>query len=216
MTVSQPEAVFNLSFAAQIVNPKEEDTKQLNKRLQWQIDNPLHRLRFVQLDIKSLKLIVFTDSSFANNQDLSSQMGFVIVLADKNNRANILHWSLIKCKRVTHSVLASELYAMTYRFDIAAAIKSTIKKILQIQLLIILCTDSKSLYDCLVKLGTTQEKRLMVDLMCLRQLYKRHKIAEIKWINRNTNSADTITKSKPCSALRTLLDTNAVNIQVTE
>ena len=33
VTVSQPEAVFDLSFAAQIVNPKEEDTKQLNKRL---------------------------------------------------------------------------------------------------------------------------------------------------------------------------------------
>ena len=89
------------------------------------------------------------------------------MLANKNNRANILYWFLIKCKRVIHSVLALELYAMAHRFDIAAVIKLTIKKILQIQLLMILCTDSKSLYNCLVKLGTTQEKRLIVDLMCL-------------------------------------------------
>ena len=33
-TVSQPEAAFDLSFAAQVINPKEEHTKQLNKRLQ--------------------------------------------------------------------------------------------------------------------------------------------------------------------------------------
>jgi hypothetical protein len=167
VTVSQPEAAFDLSFAAQVVNLKEEHTKQLNKRLQWQIDNPLRGLRFIQLDLQSLKLIVFTDVSFANNQDLSSQIGFVITLSDKDNKANILHWSLIKCKRVIRSVLASELYAMAHGFDAGAAIKSTIEAILYIRLPLILCTDSKSLYDCLVKLGTTQEKRLIVDLMCL-------------------------------------------------
>jgi hypothetical protein len=110
--------------------------------------------------------MVFTDTLFVNNQDLSSQIGFVIVLFD-DNKANILHWSSIKYKRVTRSVLASELYVMAHGFDTGAAIKSTIEAILRIQLPLILYTDSKSLYDCLVKLGTTQEKRLMVDLMCL-------------------------------------------------
>ena len=118
--------------------------------------------------------MIFTDSSFTNNYDLSSQIGFVITLVDKDNKANILHWSSIKCKRVTRSVLASELYGMAHGFDTGAAIKATIEKILQLERLpLILCTDSKSLYNCLVKLGTTQEKRLTVDLMCLRQSYER-------------------------------------------
>ena len=91
--------------------------KQLNKRLQWQLDNPTRGLRFVRLDIQSLKLMVFTDASFANKQDLSSQIGFIIVLTDKSNRANILHWSSIKCKRATRSMLPSELYAMAHGFD---------------------------------------------------------------------------------------------------
>ena len=96
-------------------------------------------------------------------------------------------------------------------------IKLTIKKILQINtLLLILYTDLKSLYDCLVKLGTTQEKRLMVDLMCLRQSYERREIAEIKWIDGNTNPADAMTKSKPCPALKLLVDTNKLNLQVAE
>jgi hypothetical protein len=211
-TVCQPEASFDLSFAAQIVNPKEEDAKRLNKRLQWQINNQSRGLRFVKLDQDSLKIVIFTDSSFANNKDNTSQIGFVIVIADKDNNANIIHWSSIKCKRVTRSVLASELYAMAHGFDHGAVLKSTTEKILQIDLPLVLCTDSKSLYECLVKLGTTQEKRLMVDLMCLRQSYERRMITEIKWIDGDSNPADAMTKSKPCQALRDLIDTNKINL----
>ena len=38
----------------------------------------------------------------------------------------------------------------------------------------------------------------MVDLICLRQAYKRHKIMEVKWINGGDNPVDAITKAKPC------------------
>jgi hypothetical protein len=74
--------------------------------------------------------VVFTNASFANNNNNSSQIGFVIVLADGNNNANIVYWSSIKCKRVTRFILASELYKMAHGFDHAAVIKTTIKKIL--------------------------------------------------------------------------------------
>jgi hypothetical protein len=56
----------------------------------------------------------------------------------------------------------------------------------------------------------------MVDLMCLQQLYERRKIAEVKWINGNSNPADAMTKSKPCQALKDLIDTNTVKLKVTE
>ena len=70
---------------------------------------------------------MFTDASFINNKDFSSQIGYILVLVDITNKANIVHWSSIKCKRITRSVLASELYAMAYRFNIGAAIKLTIE-----------------------------------------------------------------------------------------
>ena len=69
---------------------------------------------------------------------------------------------------------------MAHSFNIGAIVKSIINKALEIDLPLVIYIDSKSLYECLVKLGTTQEKRLMIDVMCLRQAYERREIAEVK------------------------------------
>jgi hypothetical protein len=169
--VSQPEASFDFLFGAQVINPKEEDAKRLNQRLQWQLNNPKRGLRFVQLNLDQLRLMIFTDAAFANTADLHSQIDHVVCLIDSFNKANLIHWSFTKCKRVIRSVLAAELYAMANGFDVGSVIKSTIERILKLNNLLplILLMDSKSLYDCLVRLGITSEKRLMIDLMCLRQ-----------------------------------------------
>jgi len=163
-----------------VINLNKKDAKLLNKRIQWQIENSIRGLSFIKLDIKTFQLLIFTDSSFANNKDLLSQIRYILVLADLLNKANIVHWSSVKCKRITRSVLASKLYAMTYGFNISAAIKATVELQLNISLPLILCTDSKLIYKCLIKLGTTQEKRLMIDIICLHQSYKRREIAEVK------------------------------------
>ena len=79
---------------------------------------------------------------------------------------------------------------------------------------IVVCTDSYSLYKCLVKLGSTKEKRLMIDIMALRESYERREILEIRWINGQDNPADAITKKDPNSSLSTLIDSNQLTIRV--
>ena len=103
---------------------------------------------------------------------------------------------------------------MAYRFDIRAAIKLTINLVLNITIPLVICTDLKSLYNYLIRLSTTQEKRLMVDFIYLYQLYKYKEIAKIKQIKENTNLADFITKLKAYNALKQLINTNKVNINV--
>ena len=142
--------------------------------------NSNRELRFVKLNTISLKLIVFTDAFFVNNINFTSQIDYVICLANAANKTNFFHWSSIKCKRVTRSVLISKLFVMAQGFDVESILKSIVEKILQIFFFMIICTDFKSLYDCLVRLGSTHEKRLMVDIMCLRESYERKKITKIK------------------------------------
>jgi hypothetical protein len=143
--------------------------------------------KYIALNLECTKLFVFVDGSFANNKDFSSQIGYLIIIANKTEtiftgtdeftiKENLIHYSSTKTKRVTRSVPASEIYGMVGGVDMAIAINTTIKMITKQlgfpQTPIVVCTDLYSLYECLVKLGTTQEKRLMIDIMALRQSYK--------------------------------------------
>jgi hypothetical protein len=99
-------------------------------------------------------------------------------------------------------VLALELYAIVAGFDISTVLQDTTSKIMNKTIPLILCTDSYSLYDCMTKLGTTAEKRLMIDIMGLRQSYERREISEIRWINGDDNPADAMTKDVEWGDLR--------------
>ena len=103
---------------------------------------------------------------------------------------------------------------MAHGFDMGTSLKATLDAILPsfAPIPLVICTDSKSLFDCIVKLGTTQEKRLMIDVMSLRQSYERREIAECRWIEGSSNPVDTMTKKTPCAALKMLIDANRVSI----
>ena len=130
----------------------------------------------------------------------------------------MIHWSSTKSKRVTRSVLASEILAMVAGVDIGIAIGSTLQMISNKrgtpEIPVVVCTDSYSLYECLVKLGTTREKRLMIDIMHLRQSYERREIFEIRWINGLDNPADSMTKTNPNKALENFINQNELIIRI--
>jgi hypothetical protein len=186
-----------------------------------------HGITFVPLDLPTAKLFVFVNDSFANNRDLTSQLGFVIVLAnettidDRNEftiRGNIVHFSSTKSKRVTRSVLASEVYGMVAGVDMAYAIATTLEMVFTRLNLprvpTIVCIDSYSLYECLVKLGTTKEKRLMIDIMALRQSYEHCELHEVRWIHGNDNPANAFTKASPNRSLEQFVTNNEATIRV--
>jgi hypothetical protein len=97
-TTCQPMASFDLSVAAQIPNPSKNDIAKLNRRIEWQKQNVDLGLSFVPIDLNIMKLYAMVNASFANNQDLSSQIGYVIILGNETTEnesftvtGNIVH-----------------------------------------------------------------------------------------------------------------------------
>lgn len=143
-----------------------------NKKLQWQITNQFCGLCYIKLNQDIFQLVVFTNSLFPNNKDVLLQIDYIICLVNAVGKVNIIHRSLIKYNRVINIVLAAELYEMVNRFNIEAVIKATLENMLGCAVLLILYTKSKSLYNGLVKLKTTQKKQLILHLMSLSQSYE--------------------------------------------
>jgi hypothetical protein len=85
---------------------------------------------------------------------------------------------------VTRNVLALVIYGIVGGIDISFAIRSTltiiIKQLKLFTIPIIVCTNSYSLYECLVKLGITKEKRLIIDIMAIRESYENRELFEIR------------------------------------
>ncbi len=147
-------------------------------------------LTYITLDLPIAKLFVFIDSLFINNYNLSLQISYVIILTNKTIReqdfslsGNIIYQSLIKCKRVTRSILALKLYAIVVGVNIAISILTTLVIVTQRlkieEIYIVVYTNSLSLYKCIVKLGTTKEKRLIIDIIAIRQSYKRRELFKV-------------------------------------
>ncbi|XP_044717348.1 uncharacterized protein HRG_08856 [Hirsutella rhossiliensis] len=166
-------------YVEQRAHPTAEDFQALNKRIQWQIDNPQRGLRFVPIGLEAAKVFVFTDGSFANNKDLSSQIGFVIIIATETNST--------KCKRVTRSVLASEIYGLASGFDLAYVITETINQI---------------------------TNRLGLPQIPLVVSYEQRDITSIRWINGADNPADAMTKLSPNGALTRFVNDNEITIRL--
>ena len=98
-------------------------------------------------------------------------------------------------------------------FDTAAALKVLLDQLkpnaragnsLKSAVPMIIYPDSQSLYNNLVSLNTTTEKRLLIDIH-LRQAYERREIAEVRWIPTKQNPADALTMEKPTPAMVQLL-----------
>jgi hypothetical protein len=78
-------ASFNLFAAAQITDPSKENFTKLNRRLEWQMQNLSLGLNYIFIELNTIKLFAFINALFANNRDLNSQIGYIIMLGNEKN-----------------------------------------------------------------------------------------------------------------------------------
>ena len=212
MANSRPDICYAISQIAQITESifngdAAKAIKLLNSTIRYTLNNPAE-LNFPQLDVASLKLVGYSDGAFANNADLTSQLGRIVLLCDRHDQAAIIAYKSYKSHRVTRSVLGAEVIAFSDLFDDAYAIRTQLKDALRQEIPLHLFTDSKSLFDIISKGSRTSEKRIMLDVFAAREGYVSRNISNIGFVRSEHNIADGLTKPKMQASLYSLITTS--------
>ena len=214
---TRPDLQFEISQLAQVTSEQFETNahahlKRLNDAIRYAHVNVAH-LKIPKLDRSTLRNVGYSDATFANNPDLTSQLGRIILLMDKTDSAIPVTFKSYKSRRVTRSVLSAEVIAFADLFDDAFALRSQMEQATNRAVPMHLMTDSKSLFDIISKGSRTSEKRIMLDIHSARQAYQAQEISNIGFVRSCDNLADGLTKGKKQKALLNLLLTGAHEVK---
>jgi hypothetical protein len=101
-------------------------------------------------------------------------------------------------------------------FDASYSLKPDLQTILKRSVDILMYTDSLSLFDVMSKSSTTAEKRLMIDLVVVREAYDSMEIEQFAFLRTNWNPADALTKVSRSTYLVTILTTGTIDHPVAQ
>ena len=207
--ISCPEISFQVSMiSSRIKDATISDVKETNKLIKHVKDNK-NSIKFPSLHRPSTKVIMFADASFNNLPDGSSQGGYIVLLADKNNRCCPISWKSNKVRRVARSTLAAETLAFTDGCDAAHFVNQLAQeaRLVPRSSPILTFTDNKSLFDSANTTSQIADRRLRVEISSIREMQERGEIT-IQWINKEKQLADCLTKKgAPYNNIMTVLQT---------
>jgi hypothetical protein len=194
--MSRPDLLGEFQLLASAARePTEANIKTLNKIIDKARGTASLGLSFCCLDLDGdLRVVAFSDAGFASHEDKSSQLGYVILLVDQHDHANIIAYASKKCRRVTRSDLASEMFALVEAFDVACALAQQLQEIMGQKPDVWNVIESQTVYNIVVRFGNMTEKRLAVDASMLREAHMKKAMTRLLWVPSRENAADVMTK----------------------
>lgn len=214
ITHTRPDVACIANRASQVTEKTfcKEKVKELNKGVMMVKCSPSVGLQYGELT-GDLHLKVFADASYGNNDDLSSQLGYIILLSDDMGNCHVIDYRSRKSRRVVRSVMGAEVYALLDAFDAAFTIACDMNNILNRDLPIVVYTDSRQVFDAITRGRRTTEKRLSIELSAARESYKKREINRVALIRGSENPADAFTKTKPNDVLQHVLQYGKVTVE---
>ena len=229
--ISRPGLAAATSLS-QRATPKISDLLEANRTLRTARASPDAKITFRPIDILTSVILGYGDSSFANVDDIRSQAGMLILIAERavlttsGGMASLIEWRSHRIKRVCRSTLAAETQACGAAVDAALYLRALSAEILLHDyspgrdgppnpkfMPCVIITDCRSLYDLLIREGsltTITEKRLAIDLACMIDMVEELQVDDprelFKWVPTTEMWADYLTKVMPENALRAVLD----------
>ena len=202
---SRPDLSFDAcDLSCRIKNAKMEDLLRAVKVIRKAKSSRVS-IKFPNLDLSTIKIIIYSDASYGNLSDGSSQGGHIIFLCDSEGKCVPITWSSTKIKRIARSTLATECLALQDATDAAYLVSSLLSEMLNDSkelINIVAKTDSKGLHSALLSTKAVNDKRLRVDIAYLKQLIERHELEKVMWICSNEQLADCLTKkTASCKSL---------------
>ena len=194
-TNSRPDISFEVSeLSASFKNACIADLLRLNKLVKW-IQQESYRIAFRALkSLEGCTLECYSDASFANLNDSSSQGGFVIFMQDSRGVRCPVQWQSRKVRRVVKSTLAAETLALLDCAEAAVYIAKMLNEIVKCEIKVNCIVDNKSLCDALYSSHVLEDRRLRIDLAVLRNMLDREEINRVSWVATSVQLADCLTK----------------------
>ena len=198
---TRPEMSYDTCILSNAMNTCEvEDILAGNKVIKRLKSEDL-ALRFPNLgSIMDCKLIAYSDASYVNLPDGSSQGAFVLLVNSEGLFAPLARQPK-KLKRVVKSTLAAETLAAVEAVETGFLLTSILKELRNSQSSIdIECfTDNQSLFDTVHSINSIIDKRLRVDMTILREMIHKKEVL-IKWVETKDQLADALTEKGTSSS----------------
>lgn len=154
-----------------------QDIRELNKGIKMARSEAEVGLRYMNIDRGSIHPRVYSDASFANNEDCLSQLEYILVLLNNTKNCHISDSAIKKSKCVVRSIMAGETLEFMNAFDAVYAIGGDMERTFEVFLEVRMYTDPRKPFYALTREMQTSERRLAVNISTARGAYRDQKIA---------------------------------------
>lgn len=148
-----------------------------------------------RLDHKSFRYVGFSDSPFANNSDLPTQLEHIVLVVIFKNPFVLISYKSYQACRVVRSAMSGEF--ISFMVEISVTLTDDLQNILDR-----LLTDYKSFFGVVSKVFRTSKKRIMLDIAASREEYHGKVISDIVFFRTSNNLDDALTKHMFQASLR--------------